>query len=124
VQVATQVFRFFNVPTCTIVVVVSAVIGVPILARVRLVYELTPHGLKRESDIDPASRSRVTPAKLDRWYCSDGGGDRKRANQFTRARTMRCGPVGAPEKSIAELPSQISDHDSYSHRHGKEEKGL
>src|SRR3954453_6942782 len=69
VQVATQVFPFFNVPTWTIRwIVVSAVIGFPILLAFAWFYELTPHGLKRESEIDPGeSITRYTGKKLDRW---------------------------------------------------------
>jgi hypothetical protein len=69
VQVATQVFPFFNVPTWAIRwIVIAAIVGFPFLLAFTWFYEITPQGLKRESEIDPAqSIARTTGKKLDRW---------------------------------------------------------
>lgn len=69
VQVATQVFPFFNVPNWAVRwIVIAAIVGFPFLLAFAWFYEITPQGLKRESDVDPAEsiRSR-TGKKLDRW---------------------------------------------------------
>jgi TolB-like protein len=69
VQVATQVFPFFNVPNWTVRwIVIAAVVGFPFMLAFAWFYEFTPQGLKRESQIDPAeSITRHTGKKLDRW---------------------------------------------------------
>jgi TolB-like protein/Tfp pilus assembly protein PilF len=69
VQVATQVFPFFNVPNWAVRwIVIAAIVGFPFLLAFAWFYEVTPQGLKRESEVDPAeSISRRTGKKLDRW---------------------------------------------------------
>lgn len=69
VQVATQVFPFFDAPTLAVRwIVIAAVIGFPFMLAFAWFYEFTPQGLKRESEIDPAeSITRNTGKKLDRW---------------------------------------------------------
>ena len=48
--------------------VAAAAIGFPLMLAFSWFYELTPGGLKRESEIDPAdSITRSTGKKLDRW---------------------------------------------------------
>ncbi len=69
VQVATQVFPFFDIPNWSVrMVVVAAVVGFPFAMLFSWFYELTPQGIKRESDIEPSdSIVHVTGKKLDRW---------------------------------------------------------
>ncbi|MGH8173827.1 MAG: tetratricopeptide repeat protein [Rhodanobacteraceae bacterium] len=69
VQIATQVFPFFEIPTWVVrVIVVAALIGFPFAMLFSWFYEWTPEGLKRESEIDPSdSVTRQTGKKLDRW---------------------------------------------------------
>ncbi len=69
VQVATQVFPFFNVPNWAVRwVVIAAIVGFPFMLAFAWLYEFTPQGLKRESEIDPAeSITRRTGKQLDRW---------------------------------------------------------
>ncbi|MEP6709287.1 MAG: hypothetical protein ABJB32_04055, partial [Verrucomicrobiota bacterium] len=69
VQVATQVLPVFDVPTWTLrVVVVAVVLGFPCALVFSWFYELTPQGLKRESEIDRSQpMARGTGRKLDRW---------------------------------------------------------
>lgn len=69
VQIVTQVLPIFDVPAWVLrVVVVAVVIGFPFALIFAWFYELTPDGLKREDEIDPAqSIARSTGRKLDRW---------------------------------------------------------
>ena len=49
IQIATQVFPFFEIPNSTVrFVVVALVIGFPIAMLVAWLYELTPEGFVRE----------------------------------------------------------------------------
>ncbi|MGH8163399.1 MAG: FlgO family outer membrane protein, partial [Rhodanobacteraceae bacterium] len=53
VQVATQVFPFFGIPNWAVqIVVVATVIGFPIALVIAWAFELTPEGIKRESEVD------------------------------------------------------------------------
>src|SRR3954462_10162114 len=61
VQVATQVFPFFEIPNWAVrLVVLAIVIGFPIALIIAWAFELTPQGLKRteEADAAPQTRSR------------------------------------------------------------------
>src|SRR5882724_10443389 len=53
IQIATQVFPFFEIPNWTVrLVVLAIVIGFPIALIVAWAFELTPEGLKRTEDVD------------------------------------------------------------------------
>jgi len=69
VQVATQVFPFFDIPNEVVRwVVIAIVLGFPLALVLSWVYELTPQGLKLESQItagDPVHREGAR--RLDRW---------------------------------------------------------
>src|SRR6266566_4746194 len=53
IQVATQVFPFFNIPSWVVrLVVVLAIIGFPIAVVCAWAFEMTPDGIKLEGDID------------------------------------------------------------------------
>jgi TolB-like protein/Tfp pilus assembly protein PilF len=57
IQIATQVFPFFEIPNSTVrFVVVALIVGFPIAMLVAWLYELTPGGFVREEDVDPATR--------------------------------------------------------------------
>ena len=59
VQVATQVFPFFEIPNWAVrLVVLAIVIGFPIALVIAWAFELTPEGLKRTEDVDLAKQSR------------------------------------------------------------------
>ena len=59
VQVATQVFPFFDIPNWAVrLVVLAIVIGFPIALVIAWAFELTPQGLKRTEDVDLAAQSR------------------------------------------------------------------
>src|SRR5947199_6840218 len=54
VQVATQVFPFFEIPNWAVrLVVLAIVIGFPVALAIAWAFELTPEGLKRTEEVDP-----------------------------------------------------------------------
>src|SRR5436189_1922561 len=64
IQVATQVFPFFEIPNWAVqVVVVALVIGFPIALVLSWAFELTSEGIKRENDVD-RKVARKTGRKL------------------------------------------------------------
>jgi TolB-like protein/cytochrome c-type biogenesis protein CcmH/NrfG len=67
IQVATQVFPFFEIPSWGVrLVVLLIVIGFPIALVLAWAFELTPEGIKRAEDIDVSkSITRKTGRKLD-----------------------------------------------------------
>ncbi|WP_439640599.1 hypothetical protein [Nevskia sp.] len=69
VQVATQVFPFFDIPNSTVrIVVIAVVIGFPFALLFSWFYEWTPQGIKLESEIDRSqSVTRQTGKTMDRW---------------------------------------------------------
>src|SRR5437867_13282154 len=59
VQVATQVFPFFEIPSWAVrLVVLAIVIGFPIALVIAWAFELTPEGLKRTEDVDLAAAAQ------------------------------------------------------------------
>src|SRR5205823_5443628 len=59
IQVATQVFPFFQIPDWSVrLVVLAIVIGFPIALVIAWAFELTPEGLKRTEDVDLAKAKR------------------------------------------------------------------
>jgi TolB-like protein/Flp pilus assembly protein TadD len=122
VQVATQVFPFFDVPAWTVRwIIIAAALGFPALVAFAWFYEITPQGLKRESEVAPAeSTTRRTGRRLDRGIIAVMAVAIALllANQFVhrdsqRAPTASGAPSAndatgaapaAPAKSIAVLP--------------------
>src|SRR5262249_14695391 len=65
VQIATQVFPFFEIPNWLVrFVIVGLMVGFPIAMLLAWLYELTPEGLVREEDVQPAVR-KSAGRKLD-----------------------------------------------------------
>ena len=59
VQVATQVFPFFEIPNWAVrLVVLAIVIGFPVALVIAWAFELTPEGLKRTEDVDLAAQGQ------------------------------------------------------------------
>ncbi len=69
VQVATQVFPFFNIANWVVRwIVVAAIIGFPFAILFAWFFEWTPRGIQLESEIEPSeSIARQTGKKLDHW---------------------------------------------------------
>jgi TolB-like protein/Tfp pilus assembly protein PilF len=67
IQVATQVFPFFEIPNWAVrLVVLLLVIGFPVAIILAWAFELTPEGIKRTEDVDLSkSIRRKTGRKLD-----------------------------------------------------------
>ena len=66
VQVATQVFPFFEIPNWAVrLVVLAIVIGFPIALVIAWAFELTPQGLKRTEDVDLGLRKDKGKPRLD-----------------------------------------------------------
>src|ERR1700694_4772322 len=60
VQVATQVFPFFEIPNWAVrLVVLAIVIGFPIALVFAWAFELTPEGIKRTEDVDLATQTHT-----------------------------------------------------------------
>src|SRR5436309_9581097 len=58
-QIATQIFPFFNVPHSAVrFVIIALVLGFPIEMALSWIYELTPQGIVRTEDVDPATQRR------------------------------------------------------------------
>src|SRR6266403_499196 len=58
VQVATQVFPFFDIPNWAVrLVVLAIIIGFPIALVIAWAFELTPEGLKRSEDVHVATQT-------------------------------------------------------------------
>jgi len=56
-QITTQIFPFFNVPNSAVrFVIIALVLGFPIAMAVAWIYELTPQGIVRTEDVDPATQ--------------------------------------------------------------------
>src|SRR6202162_273557 len=59
VQVATQVFPFFEIPNWAVrLVVLAIVIGFPVALVIAWAFELTPQGLKRTEDVDLTAQAQ------------------------------------------------------------------
>ena len=104
VQVATQVFPFFHIAEWVVRwIVIAVVIGFPFALLFAWFYEITPEGLKRESEVPRAdSIARATGKKLDRWIIATLG---LAVVLLLADRFVLHGDVtNASEKSIAVLP--------------------
>jgi len=105
IQIATQVFPFFEIPNWAVrLIVLAIIIGFPIAMLIAWAFELTPEGLKRTESLDArstSSRSRI-------WiYVAVIAGAISVGlfflGRFT-SRGNRSGPNDLPEKSTAVLP--------------------
>ena len=70
-QVASQIFPFFEIPNWTVrLVVLLLILGFPIALIIAWAFELTPEGLKRTevADREPAKPSRKQSVDLCRYH--------------------------------------------------------
>jgi TolB-like protein len=119
VQVATQVFPFFEIPNWAVrLIVLLVAIGFPIALVIAWAFELTPEGLKRTEDVDLATQTRT---KSHAWiYVAIVGallsvalffiGRNSGRNIVSSARTESTAGSSISQKSIAVLPFEnLSD---------------
>src|ERR1700675_3717333 len=84
IQIATQVFPFFEVPTWAVrLVIVLLALGFPVALLLSWAFDLTPEGIKRTDDLGESQQQKVA-----------GSSKSTRATQI----------APPPEKSIAVLP--------------------
>jgi TolB-like protein/Tfp pilus assembly protein PilF len=106
VQVATQVFPFFEIPNWTVrLVVLLVIIGFPIALTIAWAFELTPEGLKRTEVADTAPTRRS--ARRAWIYVVIMAGAVSAGLFFVgryTAQNKQSGPGELPQKSIAVLP--------------------
>jgi hypothetical protein len=70
IQIATQVFPFFEIPNFAVrLVVLVTVLGFPIAVIIAWALEMTPEGLKRATDIAPSSTPRQRSLKNRSRFC-------------------------------------------------------
>ena len=122
-QVATQIFPFLEIPNWAIrLVVLLIVIGFPIALIIAWAFELTPEGIKRTEDVDPAALARqprkhawivvvIVGAALSVALFFFGRYSAQTPRQDTSAaRTDATRVSTVPQKSIAVLPFEnLSD---------------
>src|ERR1051326_5017354 len=112
IQIATQVFPFFEIPNWAVrLIVLAIVIGFPIALVIAWAFELTPEGIKRTEEVDPYAHGRT---KSRAWIYVAIGAALLSIGLFTVGRygfrnaTPSLGEV--PAKSIAVLPFEnLSD---------------
>ena len=122
IQVATQVFPFFEIPNWAVRLVVLAIVtGFPIALVIAWAFELTPQGLKRTEDVDPVAQGS---RKRHAWiYVVIVGavasiglifiGRYTARNTASVPRTEAATGSSVPQKSIAVLPFEnLSDDKS------------
>jgi len=119
IQIATQVFPFFEIPNWAVrLIVLAIVIGFPIALVIAWAFELTPQGLKRTEDVDVAAQgSRKSHAWI--YIVIVGAafsiglifiGRYSARNTANAARTEAATGSSIPQKSIAVLPFEnLSD---------------
>ncbi len=112
IQIATQVFPFFEIPNWAVrLVVLLLVIGFPVALILAWAFEITPEGIKRAEDVDLSqSITRRTGRKLDFLIIA------VLLLVIAVFAYQRFGPgqkvaVATPEKSIAILPFENRSED-------------
>ena len=123
IQVATQVFPFFEIPNWAVrLVVLLVILGFPIALFLAWAFEITPEGIKRAEDVDlNQSITKHTGRKLI-WTTVVLGviaagllvfqlSRSKSATTATGSPTSTSASAALPEKSIAVLPFENLSRD-------------
>jgi TolB-like protein len=111
VQVATQVFPFFEIPNWAVrLVVLIIIVGFPVALVIAWAFELTPEGLKRTEDVDLAASQRQ-PRKRAWIFVVIIAGAMSLGLFFLGRYTAGAGRTGLLEKSIAVLPFDNQNRD-------------
>src|SRR5919201_1068889 len=109
VQVATQVFPFFDIPNWAVrLVVLAIVIGFPIALVIAWAFELTPEGIRRTADVDLTEKHVHGGAWI---YILLAGAALSIGLFLTGRYTAPIGKRGSTEKSIAVLPFESLSED-------------
>jgi TolB-like protein/Tfp pilus assembly protein PilF len=113
IQIATQVFPFFEIPNWAVrLIVLAIVVGFPIALVIAWAFELTPEGVKRT---EAADREAVKPSPKNAWIYVVIIAAAISVGLFSVGRhTLRnqeTGLVEATAKSIAVLPFENLSHD-------------
>jgi TolB-like protein len=113
IQIATQLFPFFEIPNWAVrLVVLLLILGVPVALILSWVFEITPEGIKRETEVE-ASRSitEQTGRKIVALTIVAGllaaalfGFQFWRSKSAPNANSSVAASVGAAAKGIAVLP--------------------
>ena len=112
IQIASQVFPFFDIPSWGVrLVVLLLIIGFPIALILAWAFELTPEGIKRTevADLEPAK-----PSRKQGWiHVVVVAAALSAALFFVGRYTAPTRPItnGLPEKSIAVLPFENLSED-------------
>ena len=107
IQVATQVFPFFDIPNWVVrLVVVLFLMGFPIAVVLAWAFELTPEGIKRAEDVAPEQSMRRTTGRTLDFFIIGVLLVVIAALGYQRLHTHSASPLAGPEKSIAILPFQ------------------
>ena len=107
IQIATQVFPFFEIPNWAVrLIVLAIVLGFPIALVIAWAFELTPEGIKRTEDVD---LSAVGVSKNRAWIYVVMIGAAFSVGLFfigryTARNSSTASPSELPSKSIAVLP--------------------
>jgi TolB-like protein/Flp pilus assembly protein TadD len=114
VQVTTQVFPIFEIPNWALrLIVLAIIIGFPIALVIAWAFELTPEGIKRTEDVDPAVSTRQ-PRKHAWIFVIIVGALLSVGLFFVGRYTARSNNASSTEllaKSIAVLPFDNLSHD-------------
>src|SRR6266487_3075599 len=129
IQVATQVFPFFEIPNWAVrLVVLATIAGFPIALIIAWAFELTPEGIKRTEDVDPGAQTRTKPRVwiyvvvvgavisiglffLGRYSSGNNAVSRSASEELRRDKQTEAATASSiPQKSIAVLPFEnLSD---------------
>src|SRR5450432_791631 len=110
IQVATQVFPFFNVPNWAVrLVVLLLVLGFPVALILSWAFEITPEGIKRESEVEPGKSIRRRTGRRIVGLTAAAAAIAAGVLLFQLVRTTSPAPaskpaLAIPDKSIAVLP--------------------
>ena len=105
IQIATQVFPFFEIPNWSVrLVVVLFILGFPIALVLAWAFELTPEGIIRTEDVAPGQSIRRTTGRTLDFFIIGVLLVVIAALGYQRLYTNRVSQSVAPEKSIAILP--------------------
>ena len=112
IQIATQVFPFFEIPNWGVrLIVILVVLGFPVALIIAWAFELTPEGLKRTEEAD---REQVSSSRSRTWIyvvisAAALSGGLFFLGRYTASNENKLGKV--PAKSIAVLPFENLSED-------------